>query len=334
MTNNDSIGYVTKVAHFSETGWTTIISGYRERIGENPATVELKINGFSIRRQRAERSISKVSDGNEFEFYVSQRLLSLLPPKSEIEILDDDTGQSLHFSDGIDTTVKGTAEDGGNKLRAMLDGEYHLDHWGDIHKSFGKAPYLKQKFVNFYAVWRDFFEENLGTHIFMIGGNLLGIIREGDFLDNDDDLDVAIGLLADTPEAAADAFFAFYDQIVPLVKEQGSDIRLLTTGHFQIIQDGMVLDTFASWITSDGKYYRMIGTGGEYGATRHNCQKIQFRGEDVYIPEFPERELELSYGPEWSSPDPDFVWNIDAEIKDYIEKFKKYGWKRFKERSK
>lgn len=329
-----SIGAVTFVAPFSETGWTTIIRGYCRAVDGRKAVVELYLDDIAIRSQRAEQSFSESDEGNQFEFYVSERLVNRLPKNAKITVKIAGSDQLLPVMDGIQASINGASDDDGAKLRKMLAGQYHIDHWGDLHRAFGKVPGLKQEFVEFYAQWRDFFLKEENAKIFLIGGNLLGIVREGDFLDHDDDLDVAIGLIADTPADAAAAFFAFYDRVSPKIRELGYRVVLMAPGHMQILHTHLVLDIFASWLTSDGKYYRMIGTGGDYGATEHNCQSMEFRGTEVFLPEFPERELELSYGAGWISPDPHFVWNIPKDVLQTMREFKKAGWNMFKERIK
>ncbi len=86
-----------------------------------------------------------------------------------------------------------------------------------------------------------------------------------------------------------------------------------------------------AWLTEDCNYYRYTGVGGKYGSAAHNLRKTQYLGYEIYIPQYAETELELTYGPKWKVYDPHFVWHTPVTVKDIMNNMLAVGWSRFKE---
>src|SRR5690606_31835093 len=114
-----------------------------------------------------------------FRFYIGKNLLDLLPVDGKINVR---LGNSiLSFKQGVNEFLDSKSEDSGLHLMSMLNGSWHIDHWGNLHKPFGKAPELKRKYLEFYAFWVQFFRQIEKKDLFLIGGNLLGLMRDFEF---------------------------------------------------------------------------------------------------------------------------------------------------------
>src|SRR5690606_6747986 len=80
------------------------------------------------------------------------------------------------------------ATDGGNELRHRLADKWHIGPWGNLHVSFGKGPSRITTCATVYSAVRGLFRDALNKTLYITGGNLLGLVREGKFLDHDDDI--------------------------------------------------------------------------------------------------------------------------------------------------
>lgn len=333
------LGEIDEIELFSENNWGTFISGWAfcEKI-KKPLLVSLFLNDIFIRSQLAnneEDSGSIEIEGRKinsrFIFHVGNNLLGKLPLKSRIKISIDN--EVLPFKNGVNNYLNGSSDDNGEKLISMLEGKFQIDHWGTLHRSFGKNPELKKKYTDFYSFWRYFFKEQENIDLYLTGGNLLGLVRENDFLDHDDDIDVAFCVEESSLEKVADVFFEIFDKISPKILFLGYKIKLMNVCHFQIVKsNGVVLDIFMSWITPDKKYYRYFGVGGDFGVDKLETKQIDYLGNYVLIPQFSEKEVALAYGNGWIEYDPYFVWEVSNDVKKIMRKLRDLGWSRLQER--
>ncbi|MFL0410651.1 methyltransferase domain-containing protein [Microbacterium paludicola] len=145
--------------------------------------------------------------------------------------------------------------------------------------------------------------------VYIVGGTLLGVIRDGGMMPHDDDVDLAFLCREDNP---ADVGLSSY-RMERLLVANGYTVIRHSLAHLEI--------TFFSE-TGEPDYYVDIFTGffrdGDY------CQPFALKGpeivesdllptrprevEGVELPEpnRPEAWLEFAYGPRWMVPDPTF----------------------------
>lgn len=312
-----------------ELDWTTRVRGWATDPQADIAIVELVAAGIPIRSQRAD--IPRSGPGGSFEFFVAHRTRALLPANSQVEVRV--RGFALPFVGEGPCLIRGYGDPEAAQLRAKLDSGFGFDHWGDLHRQFGSNPQLKDEYIEFYGFWRGVFEREFNLKLFLVGGNLLGVIRNGDFLDHDDDLDVGYMIPSDSVGDVLDHFFALYDRLFSIAPDLGHRLAILDPGHLQLIRvkDSLVLDVFACWLTSDGEYCRVNAAFGPYGADSVRVRTIEFRGVTTHLPEFPERALELEFGPSWRIPDRHFVWR-PSEVRSRVPDLRSPGWSRFKAR--
>ena len=151
-----------------------------------------------------------------------------------------------------------------------------------------------------------------GITYWLLGGLVLGIIREGDYLKNEHDLDLGI-----------DEYSLPY-LIQVLRKKYGNDVQVSSeavnnnvvlrpvdnTDIVRVIKfevEGIGVDIFVHF-TKNEKYY-LISKDNDAGYAYHvypkklytNFKKIQFRGGEYLIPNPPEKYLTYEYG-DWETP--------------------------------
>lgn len=320
-------GYVESVKSTHVSGWC-----YHSEL-KHPLVVELYVNDIFIRSQRAD--IERVDIANQngpqksgFRFRIGAKLLTYLPPSSTITIQVPEANSALPMLIETSPIIHGQAPDKGETLRAMLDGAYHIDHWGEPKRPFNKNPELKMQMLLLYSQIRGVFNTQ-GIALYLTGGNLLGVVREFDFLGHDDDIDACFCVNAETPEQAADLFFFYFEDLAPRLIALGYEIGLVNVGQFHIYKRGQVaLDVFMSWLTPDGHWYRRTDFGGPIGTNIFATREISLHGVPVLIPQYAERELELTYGQSWRTPDPMFAFRRSKECAEILEKFEAHSAER------
>jgi len=301
---------------------------------ETPVVVKLYVDDIFIRSRRADNERADIVRGgggllSGFNFHINPRLLECLPSAGVVRVLAGDQNFELPLMKGKSSIIEGGASDGGAGLKAMLAGKYHIDHWGNLQIAFGKEPGKREQMLDFYCDLRSLFRSEEGLDIYLTGGNLLGIIRDFGFLDHDDDVDAAFSVRAETPAEAADRFFEIFGSLAPKLYALGYEILLVDVGQFHIFKRGRTgLDVFLGWTTSKKYWYRFIGAGGYLGADEMRVREIEYLGRRVLIPQYAERELDLTYGDNWKDPDPHFFWTLAPEIKAVIQELKQAGRER------
>ncbi|MEX0283711.1 MAG: LicD family protein [Paracoccaceae bacterium] len=181
----------------------------------------------------------------------------------------------------------------------------HLGDLGVSGHGYGKAKFAN---MDHGKMW-----SRLGQHIaglnaagyevFLNSGTLLGVVRDGRFIDHDDDIDLGVILKADCAEAAAAEWKAFKSMTW---KEGLFDAASFEHAfiHKMASDDGCDIDLFPVWF-EEGRAFVFPHTFGELAK------------EDVLplkpcpvsgnpIPAVPEKMLAVNYGDGWREPDPYF----------------------------
>ena len=142
-----------------------------------------------------------------------------------------------------------------------------------------------------------------GYEVFLNSGTLLGVVRDQKLIDHDDDIDLAVILTADGPEAAAQEWRALTEEIRGLglldeaAFENPAIIKLMRIDDVQV-------DLFPTWISED-QVFLYPHTAGEL--TRADLLPLatcSVSGNP--IPAAAEKMLALNYGAGWQTPDPYF----------------------------
>ncbi|MGH3505051.1 MAG: hypothetical protein ACRDQA_29780 [Nocardioidaceae bacterium] len=151
---------------------------------------------------------------------------------------------------------------------------------------------------------------DVGYQAFANSGTLLGLVRDDGIIWDDDDVDLAVLLHADTTEAAA------YEWAELRRKLAGTGLLDLELDRRATIHtkaaspDGLMLDLFPAWL-SDGRLYVFPCCFGEIAADDAIPLKPLAVGGPTQVlgPALPEAVLAVNYGDDWRTPDPLFAFD-------------------------
>jgi len=147
----------------------------------------------------------------------------------------------------------------------------------------------------------------LGVQYFLMGGTLLGFMREKDFIPHDDDMDIGVFSQDWTPKITEEFQAQGWQWASAMGKvEQGLEYRF--------IKDGIQLDVFFWYKESDYYWYAAWWKSN----APENIIKLRFDpfqinhfriNEEIFnIPSNPEHWLEQIYGQDWRTPNSDWHW--------------------------
>lgn len=162
-----------------------------------------------------------------------------------------------------------------------------------------------------------------GYQAFLNSGTLLGVVRDGQLIKHDDDVDLAVILNSDTLEGLAKEWSDLIERLraADMFDEESFDdpkiIKLRRSCSVQI-------DLFPGWI-NDGKVFVYPHTCGELSE-----QDVLPLGACAVtgnpVPAEPEKMLVLNYGKDWREPNPyfSFPWKQAqrrfAAFREHIER--------------
>ncbi|MDO8144126.1 LicD family protein [Isoptericola sp. 178] len=153
--------------------------------------------------------------------------------------------------------------------------------------------------------------EAWGYPIYMVGGSLLGAMRNGGMLPHDDDIDFAFLSEARTDW---DAGRISYD-LQRRLADAGYTAIVLSLAQLQVTfftengETDHYVDIFTGYHTEDGLYNQPFALRGDLPReTLVPVSTMRIDGVDLPAPAKPEAWLEFAYGPSWRIPDPSFVF--------------------------
>ncbi|WP_425045010.1 LicD family protein [Primorskyibacter sp. S87] len=158
-----------------------------------------------------------------------------------------------------------------------------------------------------------------GYQVFLNSGTLLGVVRDGRFIEHDDDIDLALVLNASSAAEAAAEWNGLKDKlgVIGVFDTDGDTVRGI---HKLKSPNGCEIDLFPAWIEDD-QVFVYPHTSGELGsADVLPLKPCPVSGEPM--PADPEKMLAQNYGPNWREPDPyfKFPWpQARKKFKDFLE---------------
>ncbi|MBP9738463.1 LicD family protein [Candidatus Saccharibacteria bacterium] len=156
--------------------------------------------------------------------------------------------------------------------------------------------------------------EEAGCTWWLSDGTLLGAVREADFISHDYDID--IGVMADT----------FTPHAINLLIKNGFNVEHILGSReaglkFIIQRDDTHFDLFLYYARGDTLYCSCYKPLLQYVSARRidfeypmftKMVKYNLLGHQFYVPKNPEHHLEMQYGKDWRTPNPNWHWETDS----------------------
>ena len=147
----------------------------------------------------------------------------------------------------------------------------------------------------------EWFKSDRGLELYAQFGTLLGIVREGDFIAGDHDVDCCyLSRHTDRREVLKEQLELYHH-----LQEFGMLRKSWRAGQAFVWQGGsLVVDVFTSWVDEQGFYY--TSQWGSFGKAERFFPLTtgRLRGVEIPVPRNAEVLLARLYGPDWRTPAP------------------------------
>lgn len=244
---------------------------------------------------------------------------------AQIELRDSATGELLASAD----VALGTSTD---PIEVLDSGNRHLaiNKWGRLGKSFeGSENTLRTRVLDRLDELVAFCETR-DLRPFVVGGTLLGAVREGKILGHDDDADLAYLSHHTHPSDLALESFAIERELVAM----GIEVVRHSAAHLQLTwrhEDGTVdayVDLFTAFFKPEGIINQPFHVRGPMDeSSMLPFSAVTLEGRTYPAPAVPEDWLTLNYDHNWRTPLPGYVLRTPGPTKRRFMSW--FGWFNF-----
>jgi len=142
------------------------------------------------------------------------------------------------------------------------------------------------------------------------GGTLLGSVREGDFIQDDDDIDI---FYISRGKNKYQVKKEFEELILPALKKARYDVKPISWtfhngkkeifGQYHVTKNGITLDVWMAWTDENDKFFLSPYISGQLDKKDiYPLKKGKIKNNKFLIPNKAEKLIELIYGSEWKIP--------------------------------
>lgn len=186
-----------------------------------------------------------------------------------------------------------------------------VNKWGRVARSFeGRDAALVEEVLDEVEHLIAVVRNALGIDLFVTGGTLLGPVRDGRIMANDDDADLAYLSAHENPSDVALESF----EIERVLQRQGYELVRHSSGHLQLmfpggtVTDRFYIDIFSYFVCSGWFYGTFHARERAEQVTVLPVKPLAVNGRMLPGPAEPEQLLQAIYGPGWRTPDPTFTF--------------------------
>jgi hypothetical protein len=288
--------------------------------GGQGRNVGVYINGELLR----EFSLGGGRPFSRFKITILRSTMAHFPTSGVFTLELDKGGMLAPFGKGGLTAFRMTVPHGSGSILSTAGDRVKLDKKGNIVGTPEYWANRKKQYLSLYEKANAFFERTMGRSLILLYGTLLGVYRNGDLIEGDDDFDTGYVSEAADPEALKKEMLGVMRALI----EEGFTVSFNRSGRlFRLhapfsqaadYEQSLHLDITPVWF-QDGyawSHNHFWMPGGREDFVPEDSRILA--GTRVYIPAHSEKFLERQYGPGWRVPDPGFAYHREEMDKGML----------------
>lgn len=186
---------------------------------------------------------------------------------------------------------------------------------GGFTETFSLSSFSnKQKVYSELSTLLTWLNEELHIAAFISSGTLLGIVRDGDFIGHDDDVDICYI----SNEISESDILLERKKITTILEQKGCKVRNSNVAHLWCeTPKGVHIDIFTGFQESGNCSMNPISRNEIKTNSVLPVQKKVVNDHVLYLPFEPNALLSKNYGESWMKPDPIWTFNWTKAGKDF-----------------
>jgi hypothetical protein len=286
---------------------------------QTPAVVDLCFEGHKVKKIRAmrrrRRFLKHTPDGIVgFRFKIHKSLLRFVrsPEAVTIEL----NGVPLPVVENAISPLPREEQRDPAELVGLLAGDYVITKQGEFRLTVQKDESWQRETFGFYEQARERFQQLFNYDLFLVGGALLGYVRDGELIRSDDDLDAAYISRCTNPEDVRDEMIEIFKKMTA----DGELVRIAPVRRYFLKwwnRDVTAkFDIFPAWAHGEDVVFSpgiVVPDAADFLAA--GTKNVDWYGHRFGIPARPEDMLMAGFGPGWTVYDPTFQWVIPRPIR-------------------
>jgi hypothetical protein len=253
-----------------------------------------------------------------FKIKLRRASIKTFPPQSVFSV-EFENGERLAYKRSDCVLVH--IPYGNGTLSSLLEKGFMFSKKGSMNVESDDFYIKRGKYLELYSNVKEVFDKEIGKNLFVMYGTLLGCVREGNLIKNDDDFDAGYVSLKKSPKEVKRETI----EIITNLLKQGFNITINYIGRLFRIDNGtgVHLDILTVWFKGDWNV-AYGGAGIKLGVDDFlPVSNGTLMSSDVYVPNRSEVFLSGYYGEGWRVPDPGYVSNNKQTGKTFIKDYHK-----------